>query len=263
MPTMTNDGLLAASGLVGVQTLPLVLGVGPRQDSAEAWQEAQRQALTGLRASGLVDGYDELDSELAAALHALAQPDRELVARIYTETGPVRVCLARRGSAHAVAVRTGDAFDVRTAWADDDGAALARPVLAALGSCPPAEITSFSALSEELRDRLDGATSSSDFTQAVYALGVVDQRDAIEFGLAMSSCQAHAEIVAYAHEDGATLRSSGAVAVYDTTRGRIAASPGAAADRRVWSTFTPGSDHRIAQAISALVESLPGGRWMP
>ncbi|MEU7764894.1 ESX secretion-associated protein EspG [Nocardia sp. NPDC049190] len=263
MPTMTNDSLLVASGLLGVQTLPLVLGVGPQQDSAEAWQDAQRQALSGLRASGLVNRYDELAPELAAALSTLSQPDRELVARVYTENGPVRVCLARRGSEHAVVVRTGDVFDIRTTWADDDGAALARPVLGALGACRPAEIASFSAPAGDLRERLDKATSSTDFTQALYALGVVDERDAIEFGLAMSSCHAHAEIVAYVHEDGASSRSSGAVAVYDTARGRIVASPGAAADLRVWSTFTPGSDHRIAQAISALIESLPGGRWMP
>lgn len=263
MPTMTNDGLLAVSGLLGVQALPLVLGVGPRQDSAEAWRAAQRDAVGDLRAAGLIDGYDEVETELATALRILAQPDRELVARVYTEEGTIRVCLARRGVEHALAIRSGDAFDVRTTWADDNGAALARPLLGVLGACEPAPIAGFSALASELRARFDEARTASDFSQALYSLGVADQDESIGFGLAMSSCYAHAEIVAYAHSDGVTTQSSGAVAVYDTERGRIVAGPGTAADLRVWSTFTPGSDHRIAQVISGLVGSLPGGRWMP
>lgn len=263
MPTMTNDGLLAVSGLLGVQALPLVLGVGPEQDSAEAWRVAQQEAISDLRAAGLIDGYDEVETELATALRVLAQPDRELVARLYTGEGTIRVCLARRGIEHALAIRTGSVFDVRTVWADDSGAALARPLLGALGPCAPAPIAGFSALADELRDRFDGATTSSDFAQALYTLGVADQENALEFGLAMSTCFAHAEIVAYAHRDGATTQSSGAVAVYDTSRGRLVAAPGTAQDLRVWSTFTPGSDHRIAQAVSGLIDSLPGGRWMP
>ncbi|WP_433623111.1 ESX secretion-associated protein EspG [Nocardia sp. CA-120079] len=263
MPTLTNDGLLAVSDMLGVQTLPTVLGACPQQDSADAWQAAQQQALSDLRGAGLIDGYDEVESDLAAALHVLAQPDRELVARIYTESGPIRICLARRGFEHALAVRQGGDFDIRTTWADDSGTALARPILFALGACEPAPIANFSALAEELRRFFDGATTSSDFTQALYSLGVADERDAIEFGLAMSTCFAHAEIVAYATSDAVTTRALGSVAVYDTARGRIVASPGAAQDLRVWSTFTPGSDHRIAQSISALIDSLPGGRWMP
>ncbi|MBF6327521.1 ESX secretion-associated protein EspG [Nocardia transvalensis] len=262
MTTMTNDGLLAVSDLLGVQTLPLVLGVGPQQDSVEAWTAALGAAMDGLRHRGLVDRHDDVDAELAAALRILSQPERELAARLYTASGVRQVCLARQGGQHAVATRSGDTFEVTTTWADDDGAALARPVLEALGPCPPAAITSISAPADELRERLDAAVASSDYSQILYGLGAAE-RDAIEFGLAMADCHAHAEIVAYAYDDGVTIRSSGAVAVYDTSRGRIVASPGAAPDLRVWSTFTPGTDHRIAQAISALVESLPGGRWMP
>ncbi|MET8650207.1 MULTISPECIES: ESX secretion-associated protein EspG [Nocardia] len=259
---MTNDALLAVSNVLGVQTLPSVLAVGPRQDSVAEWEAAQHHALGELRGAGLLDRYDEVDSELATALLVLAQPERELVARVHAEDGMRRVCLARRGAQHALATRIGDVFDIHTTWGDEDAHALARPVLAALGPCPPAEVVSFSALSDELRERFDGATDAGDYTQAVYSVGVAE-RDAIEYGLALASCRAHAEIVAYSSVDGSSTRSSGAVAVYDTSRGRIVASPGAAADLRVWSTFTPGTDHRVAQAIAALIESLPGGRWMP
>lgn len=262
MTTLTNDAVLATSELLGVQTLPLVLEVGPRQDEIGAFLAARETALTGLRTAGLIDPHDEVDADLAAALFTLAQPERELAARIFTETGTRRVCLARRGAQHAVAIRDGDAIDVRTAWSDGEGATLARPVFEALGPAAPAAVASFSAPSDELRDKLDQAAASSEFTQVVYDAGV-REREAIEFGLAMASCHAHAEIVAYAYDDGLTTTSSGSVAVYDTARGRIVASPGAAPDFRVWTTFHPGSDHRIAQAISALVETLPGGRWLP
>ncbi|MFC9892425.1 ESX secretion-associated protein EspG [Nocardia sp. NPDC127579] len=262
MTTMTNDGLLAVSDLIGVQTLPLVLGVGPQQDTVEAWQAARDQAVAELRATGLVNVYDDVAADLTDALFILANPDRELAARIYTESGVRQVCVARKGVQHALATRVGDTFEVSTIWCDGSGRALARPVLDALGRAEAADIPSISAPVDELRERLDEATQSGHYADLFYARGA-DEREAVEFGLAMSTCQARAEIVAYAYDDGVTTRTSGAVAVYDTSRGRIAASPGAAPDLRVWSTFTPGTDHRIAEAISALIETLPGGRWMP
>jgi hypothetical protein len=262
MTTMTNDGLLAVADRLGVQTLPLVLAVGPQQDSFDAWADAQRAAMSTLVGSGVIDAYGEVDPDLSLALHTLAQPDNELVARIFTGDKPIRVCLARRGDQHALAVRTGDDFDIRTVWSDGSGAALARPVLDALGPAKPAAVVNFSALSDALSERLAAAVTSADFADAVYALGV-DDRDAAVYGLAFASCHAYAEIVVCVHVDGVTTRPPGAVAVYDTGRGRIVAAPGIAQDQQLWSTVTPGTDHRIAQAISGLVENLPGGRWLP
>lgn len=261
MTTLTNDGLLAVTGLLGVQTLPLVLAAGPRQDSAAGWAAAQRAALAELRSTGVVDSYGEVDTDLATALHVLSQPERELVARIHTGAGVRRACLGRRGDQHAVATRVGDDFDVRPVWADATGTALVRPLLDVLGPCPPATTTSFSAPAAALRELLDNAGDSGEYTQALYNLGV-EERAAIEFGLALSTCTAYSEIVAYAHGDGVTHRSAGAVVVYDTERGRLVAGPGTAPDGEVWSTFTPGSDHRLAQAVTALVHSLPVGGWM-
>lgn len=262
MPTITNDGLLVVSELLGIQTLPLVLGIRPQQDSVDAWNAARQQALANLRKTGLVDSYGEIDSELTAALRILSKPERELVARIHTTLGTRRICLSRQGSSHALVVRIGNSIEVTTAWADGSGAALARPVLEVLGPNWPADVTSFSAPADELRDRLDRSRVSSDYAQIPRSLGVGD-REAVDFGMAMSSCFACAEIIACSYEFGRITLSAGGVAVYDTERGRIVASPGTSPDMRVWSTFTPGTDHRIAQAISALVESLPGGRWMP
>jgi hypothetical protein len=226
--------------------------------------------------------------ELAQSLFVLAQPERELVMRIFrtaadpdtrshdtaaevnagTDNGHmrrsadiVRVCLALRGNDHAFAVRTGDEYDVQSVWSDGSSATLARPLLSALGSCAAAESAEFSAPSHELSERLDEATVAADYADACFALGVPG-RESTVLGLAFESCHSYAEIVAYDHDDGITTRTPGAIAVYDTGRGRIVVTPGIAPDQTSWSTVTPGTDQRIAQAISALVEMLPGGRWL-
>lgn len=262
MTTLTNDALLAVADRIGVQTLPLALAVGPQQDSFEEWQRAQESAVAALVGAGLIDSEGEVDPELADVLFTLAHPEQELAARIYTGSESRRVCVVRRGHAHAVAVRSGDEFEVRAVWTDGSAADLVRPLLAAMDACSPAEIPHFSVPAAELAERLDAATTSSELTDALYALGATD-RDATTLGLTFGATHAYAEIVACAHEDGVTTRAPGAVAVYDTARGRIVAAPMVSPDQQVWSTVTPGTDHRVAQAVATLIEGLPGGRWLP
>lgn len=261
MTTLTNDGVIALAAQLGVQTLPLVLGVGPQQDSHREWLAAQDQARAELRAARLLDAYGDVQPEAAESFFALAQPDRELAARIFTESGQIRVCVVRRADTHAVAVRRGDTLDIRPLWTDGSGASLARPILEALGSCPPADVAGFSAAATDLSERLDAATNSADYASTFYNLGMPES-DATAYGLALGSCHTYAEVVAYAYADGVTDRSPGAAVVYDTAQGRITSAPGVAPDQQVWSTLTPGTDHRIAQAISALIDSLPGRRWL-
>lgn len=262
MRALTNDSVIALASRLDIQTLPLVLAIAPQQDSYREWSAAQERAVAELTSTRVLDHRGEVDAETADALHILAQPDIELALRAFSDDAQLRVCVARRGHGHAVAVRRGDDVEISSVWADGSGTALARPLLDALGPCPPADVVSFSALSTELSERFDAATKSEDYTDAVYSLGVND-RDATNYGLALASCHTYAEVVAYSHADGLTDRSPGAVVVYDTARGRIVAAPGVAPDQQVWSTLTPGTDHRIAQAISTLIESLPGGRWLP
>lgn len=261
MTTLTNDSVIALAAQLGVQTLPLVLSVGPQQDSYEDWSQGQERARADLLRGRIIDARGDVEPDIATALFVLAQPDRELAARIFTSDGRVSVCLARRGEEHALAVRRGDSLDIRTVWADGRGDSLARPIIDALGACPPADVASFSALATDLSERFDAAQTSEDYASAVYSLGVADT-DATAYGLALASCHSYAEVVAYAYADGVTNPARGAVVVYDTVRGRIVAAPGVAPDQRLWTTLTSGTDHRIAQAISALIDSLPGGRWM-
>jgi hypothetical protein len=266
MATVTNDGLLAVARLLGVQTLPTVLSVRPEHETAGAWDAAAHAAAIELAAAGLVDEAGNVDDELSAALFILANPDRELVARICGPDRITRVCLARRGLFHAVAVRTGDRYDVRTYWADEDPAVLSRPIIAALGRAEPARIVTFSAPTPELRRYLDEATADSTgagFARVARNIGNLDERAAFDFGKAMAHCTTHTEVVAYCHHEGVTMRSPVALAVYDTEHGRITGGSRVTCDGQAWSSFAPGSDIRVVDAISELIAALPGGRWMP
>ncbi|MBJ8338583.1 ESX secretion-associated protein EspG [Antrihabitans sp. YC3-6] len=260
--TLDEDQLLTLAGKLNIETLPLALDIRNRHESLAKLRAARDHATKRLVEFGYLDDEGEVEDDTAVALYTLAQPDSQIAMRYYTESGVVRVCLARRGFQHAVATKSDDGIVVRTTWADEDGPSLAKPFVAALATMEAANIASFSAPSRTLQERLDPGSASSDYSQTFYGLGMAE-RDAVEFGLAMAQCHAKAEIVAYSHHDGITTQSSGAIAIYDTAKGRIVASPGISPDREVWSTFAPGTDFRIAQAMLALVESLPGGRWMP
>ncbi|MFD4460675.1 ESX secretion-associated protein EspG [Nocardia sp. NPDC058480] len=260
MTTLTNDSLLAVAERLGVQTLPLVLAVGPQQDTIEAWQAARDGAVAELTAGGVFDSYGDVEPGLAEAMFTLAAPDAELVARCYGEDGKRRICLARRGSQHAVASRTGSSFEVVAPGIDGSDRELTRLLLAALPACPQAEISTVSVAADDLSRRLDAADTTSDYVDAMYALGI-DAHEATVLGAAFGSCRGYTEITASVHHDGLTTQAPGAVAVYDTARGRIVVAPMTAPDGQMWSTITPGTDHRLTQAIGALLEGLPGGGW--
>lgn len=261
MTVLSNDGLLAISDLLGMQSFPVVLAVAPTQDTVDDLLAARRSAVAELTAAGMVDRYGDVADDLAAALHVLARPDRQLTARIVGEDAVSRVCVARRGLGHALAVRDRDHYRIETVWADDDPAGLARLLAAPMPACPPADIGGFGGPTSELRERLDAADDSAAFADLAYHYGSAE-RDAMRFGLAMSTCRRRAEIVAYSHEQS-QVRTAAAAVVYDTDHGRIVVVPSTTADGQTWSTFAPGTDHRLARGVSALIESLPGGRWMP
>ncbi|GGK98682.1 ESX secretion-associated protein EspG [Nocardia jinanensis] len=260
MRSITNDALLAVAEHLGVQTLPPVLAVGPRQDRYEEFRAARDHATAGLHADGIINRHGEVDTELADALLILAQPECELVARSYTADITTRVCVARRATHHAVAVRIGEEYHIGTIWCDGSPAALTAPLLAALGACDPADAPGFSAPTGELAIKLDNADHTDGYTNALYALGS-NEREARILGSAFGSCRGFTEIVTCTHTDGVTTRAPGAVAIYDTARGRIVAAPLVSLDQQIWTTLTTGTDHRITQAVAALLEGLPGGGW--
>lgn len=258
MTTLTNDQLLVVAEQLNIQTLPLVFRVGPQQDSYDSWNTARGVAVDELLAAGIMDCYGDIESDLARALYIFAKPEYELLARRYTGEPATRVCVAYRDGRYASGVQSDDGFDIRTLWSDGTAATLTAPILAALGTCDPADISGFSVTTAALAEKLDEAETTSEYTNALYALGA-PEREAIVLGAAFSSCNAFTEIVARAAAGGVAARSPGSVTVYDTDRGRIVAAPTVSPDQQRWTTMTTGTGHRIIQAVSSLLEALPKG----
>ncbi|GAA1479965.1 hypothetical protein GCM10009624_04050 [Gordonia sinesedis] len=196
----------------------------------------------------------------------LTRPDRQIEARTFRTDGTItRLCLARRGAAHVLAVRERDEVDLRIVDIPDAaalGSVIRRHCADRTGVREPLSFTGFGHPSDELADRLRPCGTTHDLTDALHAIGAA-AADAAIVATALADIRARTEIVAVARDEpsAGVPQSSGAIGVFDTHQGRILASPSRSPDGRVWTTFSPGSGHRIAQATGLLIETLPDGRW--
>ncbi|GAC51565.1 ESX secretion-associated protein EspG [Gordonia amicalis] len=265
MPTTHDDPvaldaavLLRLGDRFGVQTWPVVLDMPVSAEDESAQRVADRERDAAIAALGLVD-HDEPVPWLATVLRVLSQPQREIEIRSFTDTGVRRMCLARRGYEHVLAERAGEWLDLAVVEVADLDA-VADIVRSRFDDAAACEFTSFSVPTDELVDSLGRSGTGTEVTDALYTLGV-PLSDAVVISSAFASCRVRTEIVASSNEDGRFSQSSGALAVFDTARGRIVSSPSKSPDGRVWTTLSPGSGHRIAQAVRLLIETLPDGTW--
>lgn len=273
-PTTDRRVTLAAGALrrlgdeAGVQTWPVVLDMWSASDDADELAAAEAEADRDLRDLGVVEGGEPV-AWMATALRVLGAAERQLEIRtmtIATSEGDVprmrRVCLARNGHDHVLAARDGATVDVRLVDINSDdevGGIVARDLDS---GAPPASFAGFSAPADDLAGRLADCTSAHQAADALHALGAPGS-DAVVIAAALMSCHTRSEIVAVSWSGGLSTQSSGALAVFDTDRGRVVASPSKSPDGRVWTTLSPGGGHRIVQAVGLLIETLPEGRWMP
>ncbi|MCH5642230.1 MULTISPECIES: ESX secretion-associated protein EspG [unclassified Gordonia (in: high G+C Gram-positive bacteria)] len=243
----------------GVQTWPVVLDVDGVLEP-----EPARMSPADLDAR-IVDlglwADDEPVAWLGAAMRVLSTPDRTIEVRTFTDDGVRRMCLARAGNHHALAVR--DGTDVHLRLVDLHEADALGPLFQReLGECAPCSFGALSHPTDDFTDRLGSCRTGLEMTDALHALGA-SPTDAMMISAALASCRARTEIVAIAHDAGVLTQSSGAVAVFDTGKGRIVSSPSKSLDGRLWTTLSPGTGHRITQAIGLLIETLPDSRWFP
>ncbi|MGV9709741.1 ESX secretion-associated protein EspG [Gordonia sp. NPDC003424] len=258
--TLSANALWRVGELIDVQIWPSVLNMAPAYDTIEAYQDGARRADEELRAAGLL-GTDGVDDGLQLALAILTRYESGLAARIFGTDGVRRVCLARRGRDHVLALRFGDSVTIETVAVDGVQTAAQR-IIACLGDIAPADVGTISAPTADLARRLDEAAAPAAYSDALYALGA-DERESMKLGTALADCRGYTEIVAAESWEGRTQQSSGAVVIYETVRGRVVGSPSVSPDGQMWTTLSAGSGHRIKQAIGLLVETLPSGRWMP
>jgi hypothetical protein len=260
---VTDDELQVVASRVGVQALPVVLGLRPRHGTETALNAAVDHATRTLTNRGLIrDG--EVTPELVTVLRALQRPDRELAMRLVTPDGMARVAVVRQGAHCISARRVGNEIVLDVL---ENGAGVssetqpARALLRQLPPSPAAEVVPVGAPLDTVSEALSDTNDAAVLSDRIRALGA-EPRAAMVLGSALASRVAFAEIVYYSLDVDADLisRRPAAVAVFYTKRGRIVATPSASPSGQLWTTLKGGSDHAIKQAIGQLVE-LSGERW--
>ncbi|MFT4126412.1 MAG: ESX secretion-associated protein EspG [Gordonia sp. (in: high G+C Gram-positive bacteria)] len=247
--------------LGGVGSWPVVLCLWPAGDSAAAAGPALAQADSELIVSGLIGGGEPV-TRVAEALAVLARPDAELAIRTFGGAGTRRICVARRGSDHAVAIRDRDRvrFGAVSVTAAADLTALVDRLLR--DDRPPMRLSPVSAPSPDLVALLAAADACGDPAGALRVLGVgAGELPAVR--AALRSCRARTEIVGHARAGAGIATTPGAVGVLDTDRGRIVLRPSKSPDGTSWTTLTSGTATALRQGVALLVEALPAGRWFP
>ena len=257
---LTDDEMQVVASRVGVQALPIVLGLRPRHGTETALIAAIDQATRALTQRGLIcDG--EVAPDLVPMLQALQRPDRELAMRFVTPDGTARVTVIRQGVQCISARRVGNEITLDAVDGQPTMISAVRALLAHLPASPAADIGAVGAPLDAAAEALSGTHDATLLSDRIRALGA-EARTAMQLGSAFASRQAFAEIVYYALDDETDRisRSAAAVGVFYTKRGRILAGPSVSPAGQLWTTLKAGSDHAISQAIGQLVE-LSGGRW--
>lgn len=257
---VTDDEMQVIVSRLGIQALPVVLGLRPRHGTETDLSAAVDHATRALTKRGLIcDG--EVVAELVPLVRALQRPDRELAMRLVTPDGTARVVVIRHGAQCISALRVGNEIVVEAVEGQATLAQAGRALVRQLPASPAAQIEAVGAPLDAASDALSGTHDAAVLADRIRALGA-DQRTAMQLGSALASRQAFAEIVYYvldAHE-GRISRCPIAVGVFYTKRGRIVGAPSASPSGQLWSTLKSGSDHAIKQAIGQLVE-LSTERW--
>lgn len=258
--TLTVDEMLAVATRLGLQGFPTVLAVRPRHDTVDRLHAALDRATETLSGRGLItDGC--VDDDLSGMLSALQRPDRELAMRLVTPDGIARVCVVRRTTMLVLARRIG--ADIALSALDSTGALRGAidALRAELPLSEPAPIEPIGAPLDAMAETLDEARDSAAMADRIRTLGA-EPRAAMLLGTALTTRQAFAEIVYHAlvEGEGRITRTTAAVGVFYTRRGRIVAAPSVSPTGQMWTTLKPGSDHALTQAIGQLVE-LSTQRW--
>jgi hypothetical protein len=257
---VTDDELQVVASRVGVQALPVVLGIRPRHKTETALIEAADHATRALTDRGLIhDG--EARPEFASLLRALQRPDRELAMRLVTPDGIAGVAVVRQGAQCISVRRVTNEIVLEVVAGEASLAAAARALVRHLPASAAAEISAVGAPLDAASEALSGTHDPAVLSDRIRALGA-EPRTAMLLGSALASRLAFAEIVYYALNGDADLiaRCPAAVGVFYTKRGRIVGAPSASPSGQLWTTLKAGSDHAIKQAVGQLVE-LSTERW--
>ncbi|MGW4610978.1 ESX secretion-associated protein EspG [Rhodococcus triatomae] len=237
------DELDLLTHLAGIDELPVVLDAKSRFDTVVARDAAFERCRESLAERGLLPGGHP-HPDLVDRLTILARADVELAVRWYRDGTVSRMCLAQAGPMTVLALRGPDSYVLT-----EVAAAGAELVLDVIGRGVPLDVDSISAPTDRLVLALGDLTHPQSVAHRLTELGA---RDTETLAWALSTCTAHAEIVALAQGDGRRWTSA-PVTVFDTAGGRIVGTSTVAPDGTAWSTLGPGGDVRVRQAVGELL----------
>jgi hypothetical protein len=140
----TDDELQVIASRVGVQALPVVLGLRPRHGTEAALVAAIDHATRALSERGLIRN-GEVTPELVALLRALQRPDRELAMRLVTPDGTARITVIRQGAQCISARRVGNEIAMELVDGQQSLSGAVRALQTHLPAAPAAQVSAVGA----------------------------------------------------------------------------------------------------------------------
>ncbi|SOJ58073.1 ESX-5 secretion-associated protein EspG5 [Mycobacterium simulans] len=261
----TVDGLWALQVLTGIETLAPELGLRPHLPSVEPKRLAlEHPVMADLRAAGVVDESDMVDSTVVEWLTVLSRRDIALFIqiRIPSEDEPARVLLARFAHWWVVMERSADLIRISgagTACAEGAASTVLNAQIERLcgeNTAAPLRPVTLDA------DALRAAASNQETLSAFLADQRLETDQLRMLSLAADPSQsAQASVVAMQSgvATGQARRThieGSAVTIIDTPEGRLIAEDVISAGKN-WMIIAPGTKSNIAAAINQMVRRLP------
>lgn len=229
-------------------------------------EEGEAEARENLTKQGVINSDGVADPTIAHWLRILQRPDIELDARTWKDGERLQLCVCRRGPAHVVAMQYNGLIMLQPL---DEGTEITGigqicgPLFSVLGS---AEIPTFEPVNLRVSEAaaIDKrvADEGADFYSELREVGASES--AARFlteNLSDPHKMYRSEISLLQYVPGKSILGSLGVGVFDTMAGRIVATPRRSIDDQAWTTFMPGTNVRIAEAVEQAIQTVPSKDW--
>ena len=257
--TTTCEGLWVLQALCGVETLPSALLVRPF--IADGGPPLGHPGIEVLREAGAIVGED-VHPQIRVWLEALGSPDIELDCTITRRGADLRVAIARRDGITVAATRHEDDITIENIGAVPSMRALLARLLPVCGpEVAPADFNPIMVSSADLMEGMAGVMRG-DHTPAV-ALGRLglDPTQRRIVAAATQEPDMQMAIAVVRHDGSGDHVGIAAVAVIDTSEGRVVNGPVRGDNGAWWTMITPGNLDAGGRALDALLRTVGVTSW--
>ena len=282
--TTSPAGIWVLQALLGVETMPVTLGLRPFIPSVDSGPTVmtvagerpltQTAEYASLVEAGVIDTDGRVDDAVRDWMTVVGRPDREVVVAIrrpapdagdtvLIQERTLSVC--RRGRWLAMIARNGDEIVLapvgETASPDEQAGLICDTVMHAFGDAAPAAIDGVNLPTAALRAATDAARDGDRWAVAT-ALArpglSPDQVAAVAAGLRLDE-SAMAVVSVIDHGVGRTVHPE-VLGVYDTDYGRFSLTNTTAPDGSSWTSIWPTTPSALRQDLTRLLSiPRPGG----